>query len=313
MTITVIIPVYNAEAFIEKAVNSAIQFPEVKEILLIDDGSKDNSFQICLKAAQEHDIVKVLQHADQKNHGVSASRNLGMDLATSEFVTFLDADDYYLPNRFDAEREYFQNPKIEGVYGAISTEFVTEKGKEIYLEKFLNDNLTTVYQEAEGLEVFKGLSEINKEHGTFFSMIALTIRKTALQRTGLRLNEKLKIGEDKDFIVKLSYLAYLKSGFINEPVAVRTGHENNTITKIRNYSSEYFYHQSLVFKSLYRWGKKQRKMPATALEVFRYKYLSSKIACMKGIEKYFNYIIYTIFNPKLLKTRYRYYALKNNQ
>ncbi|WP_374458588.1 glycosyltransferase family 2 protein [Chryseobacterium taeanense] len=313
MTITVIIPVYNAEAFIEKAVNSAIQFPEVKEILLIDDGSKDNSFQICLKAAQEHDIVKVLQHADQKNHGVSASRNLGMDLATSEFVTFLDADDYYLPNRFDAERKYFQNPDIEGVYGAISTEFVTEKGKEIYLEKFLNDNLTTVYQEAEGLEVFKGLSEINKEHGTFFSMIALTIRKTALQRTGLRLNEKLKIGEDKDFIVKLSYLAYLKSGFISEPVAVRTGHENNTITKIRNYSSEYFYHQSLVFKSLYRWAKNQRKMPAKALEIFRYKYLSSKIARMKGIEKYFNYIIYTIFNPKLLKTRYRYYALKNNR
>jgi glycosyltransferase involved in cell wall biosynthesis len=312
MTITVIIPVYNAEAFIEKAVNSVIQFPEVKEILLIDDGSKDNSFKICLEAAKQYEFVKVLQHADQKNHGVSVTRNLGINMATSEFITFLDADDYYLPNRFDAEREYFKDPKIDGVYGAISTEFVTEKGREIYLKKFLNDDLTTVYQEAEGLDVFKGLSEINKEHGTFFSMIALTIRKTALQRTGLRLNEKLKIGEDKDFIVKLSYLTYLKSGFISKPVAVRTGHENNTITKIRNYSSDYFHHQSLIFESLYRWAKKQRKMPEEALEIFRYKYLSSKIACMKGIEKYFNYIRYTIFNPKLLKTRYRYYALKNN-
>ncbi|WP_449388662.1 glycosyltransferase family 2 protein [Chryseobacterium lineare] len=312
MTITVIIPVYNAETFIEKAVNSVIQFPEVKEILLIDDGSKDDSFKICLEAAEQYEVVKVLQHADQENHGVSATRNLGMDMATSEFITFLDADDYYLPNRFDAEREYFKDPKIEGVYGAISTEFVTEKGREIYLEKFLNDDLTTVYQEAEGIDVFKGLSEINQKHGTFFSMIALTIRKTALQKTGLRLNEKLKIGEDKDFIVKLSYLAYLKSGFISKPVAVRTGHENNTITKIRNYSSDYFYHQSLIFESLYQWAKKQKKMPAEAIEIFRYKYLSSKIACMKGIEKYFNYIRYTIFNPKLLKTRYRYYALKNN-
>lgn len=312
MTITVIIPVYNAEAFIEKAVNSVIQFPEVSEILLIDDGSTDNSLNICREIAEQYEIVKVLQHPDHKNHGVSASRNLGMDIAKSEFITFLDADDYYLPNRFDAEREYFKDPKIEGVYGAISTEFVTEKGREIYLKKFLNDDLTTVYQEAEGVDVFKGLSEMNKEHGTFFSMIALTIRKTALQRTGLRLNEKLKIGEDKDFIVKLSYLAYLKSGFISNPVAVRTGHENNTITKIRNYSSDYFYHQSLIFESLYRWAKKQQKMPTEALEIFRYKYLSSKIACMKGIEKYINYIRYMIFNPKLLKTRYRYYALKNN-
>lgn len=312
MTITVIIPVYNAEDFIRKAVSSAIQFPEVREILLIDDGSEDNSLHVCLEIAKQHAAVNVVQHADQKNHGVSATRNLGIDLATSEFIAFLDADDYYLPNRFDAEREYFKDPKVEGVYGAISTEFLTEKGKQVYLEKFVTDGLTTVYQEAEGADVFRGLSEINKDHGTFFSMIALTIRKTALKRTGLRLNEKLKISEDKDFIVKLSYLAYLKSGFINSPVAVRTGHENNTITKIRNYSSDYFYHQSLIFESLYKWAKKQKKMPSKALEIFRYKYLSSKIASMKGMMKYLNYIRYTIFNPLLLKTRYRYYALKNN-
>lgn len=312
MTITVIIPVYNAEDFIRKAVSSAIQFPEVREILLIDDGSEDNSLHVCLEIAKQHAAVNVVQHADQKNHGVSATRNLGIDLATSEFIAFLDADDYYLPNRFDAEREYFKDPKVEGVYGAISTEFLTEKGKQVYLEKFVTDGLTTVYQKAEGADVFRGLSEINKDHGTFFSMIALTIRKTALKRTGLRLNEKLKISEDKDFIVKLSYLAYLKSGFINSPVAVRTGHENNTITKIRNYSSDYFYHQSLIFESLYKWAKKQKKMPSKALEIFRYKYLSSKIASMKGMMKYLNYIRYTIFNPLLLKTRYRYYALKNN-
>jgi len=312
MTITVIIPVYNAENFIRKAVSSAIQFPEVIEILLIDDGSEDNSLHVCLEIAKQHAAVNVVQHADQKNHGVSATRNLGIDLATSEFIAFLDADDYYLPNRFDAEREYFKDPKVEGVYGAISTEFLTEKGKQVYLEKFVTDGLTTVYQKAEGADVFRGLSEINKDHGTFFSMIALTIRKTALKRTGLRLNEKLKISEDKDFIVKLSYLAYLKSGFINSPVAVRTGHENNTITKIRNYSSDYFYHQSLIFESLYKWAKKQKEMPSKALEIFRYKYLSSKIASMKGLMKYLNYIRYTIFNPLLLKTRYRYYALKNN-
>ncbi|RMZ61047.1 glycosyltransferase family 2 protein [Chryseobacterium nematophagum] len=312
MQISVIIPVYNAVSFIDKAVQSVLQFPEVKEILLIDDGSTDGSIEVCKKVSEHNEVVKFLQHHDKKNHGVSYTRNFGIERASKEFITFLDADDYYLPNRFDAEREYFKDPKIDGVFGAISTEFVTQKGKDEYMEKFGNDGLTTVYQEAEGIEVFYGLSQINQEFGTFFSMIALTIKKSVLENTTLRLNENLKIGEDKEFIVKLSYLANLKSGFISTPVAVRTGHENNTITKIKNYSADYFHHQSLIFKSLYEWARKQKGMHEKALELFKYQYLSTKIASQKGIIKFLSFFRYSLFNPQLLKTRYRYYALRNN-
>lgn len=312
MNISVIIPVYNAADYIEKAVQSVLQFMEVKELLLIDDGSKDGSIEICREITAADPRIKFIQHPDKKNHGVSATRNLGIDLASQEFITFLDADDYYLPNRFDAEREYFKDPKIDGVFGALATEFITEKGKEEYMEKFMTDGLTTVYEKAEGKDVFLGLSEVNKNFGTFFSMIALTIRKKVLDHNKLRLNEKLKIGEDKEFIIKLSYYGYLKSGFIDQPVAIRTGHEHNTITKIKNNSQNFFHHQYLLYESLYFWAVKQKDIPEITKNLFKYKYMFSKIASKSGLSKYSNFIKYAIFNPRLLKTRYRYYALKNN-
>src|SRR5690606_10854235 len=117
MNISVIIPVYNAQKYIEKAVASVLQFQEVQEVLLIDDGSKDRSLKICTSLAQKHPKIKVLTHPDNQNRGVSASRNLGIDNATHDFITFLDADDYWLPNRFDAERKIFQDPKVDGVFG----------------------------------------------------------------------------------------------------------------------------------------------------------------------------------------------------
>lgn len=312
MEISVIIPIYNAANFIEKAVGSCLQFPEVKEILLIDDGSVDNSVEICQNLSKKHCRIKFLQHPDKKNHGVSATRNLGLDTASKEFITFLDADDYYLPNRFDAEKEYFQDPKIDGVFGALATEFISEEGRKQYLEKFQGDGLTTVNFPAEGKDIFYGLIGEKPGFGAFFSMIAFTIRKSALANPKKRLNEKMGIGEDKDFTIKLAWEKNLKTGIIDKPVALRTGHENNSITKVKNHSSLFFHHNALLYESLYRWSKSQKEMPLHIIKLFKYKYLSSKIAAKKGFSKYLLFLINLPMNPKLLKTRYRYYALKNN-
>ena len=311
MTITTIIPIYNAAAFIEKAVESVLQFPQVKEILLVEDGSKDHSFVICQKLAEKYEIVKLITHPNHENRGVSASRNLGMDLASQEFITFLDADDYWLPNRFDAEREIFKDPKIDGVFGAIGTEYISEIGKKEYLEKFKDDRLTTVNYDAEGTAVFRGLIEQDKGFGTFFSMIALTIRRTAVENPEIRLETSLKIGEDKVFITILSFEKYLKSGIINKPIAIRTAHENNTITKVKNYSSVYFRHQYLYSLKIYTYLKDKNIMPSTKREL-KYKYIYSKIAAESGLVKYINFIFYSFKYPVLLQTRYRYFALKNN-
>ncbi|CAA7392622.1 glycosyltransferase family 2 protein [Chryseobacterium fistulae] len=129
MRITVIIPVYNSEHYIGRAVESALQFEEVMEVLLIEDQSPDNALEVCHNLTEQYDRVKLFQHSDRGNHGAGASRNLGIENARGDFLAFLDSDDYYLPNRFDREKELFQNPEVDGVYGALGVEYYSEYAK----------------------------------------------------------------------------------------------------------------------------------------------------------------------------------------
>ncbi|WP_262710215.1 glycosyltransferase family 2 protein [Chryseobacterium sp. CH1] len=99
--------------------------------------------------------MKLFQHPDKGNHGAGASRNLGMEKSEGDFIAFLDADDYYLPNRFDAERELFPNTEVDGVYGAIGVHYYSEKAKEQYYKVF-GDRLTTVYKKHPPKDVFPG-------------------------------------------------------------------------------------------------------------------------------------------------------------
>jgi glycosyltransferase involved in cell wall biosynthesis len=78
MNISVIIPVYNAEKYVAQAVESALQFEEVYEVILIEDKSPDNALIICEELTQKYDRVKLFQHPDKGNHGASTSRNLGI-------------------------------------------------------------------------------------------------------------------------------------------------------------------------------------------------------------------------------------------
>ena len=309
LNISVIIPVYNAALFVVKAVNSALQFDEVQEILLIEDKSSDNSLSICQNLVEKHPKIKLFQHPDKGNHGAGATRNLGLEKATQEFIAFLDADDYYLPNRFDAEKELFKDEKTEGVFGAIGVEFLSEKGKKEFEEKFKNNQLTTVNHPAEGKDVFYGLLGLDKSFGSFFHLNALTIRKSTIDKNQLKFNEQLRVHQDSDFIIKLAYHSYLKSGKITEAVAIRGVHDDNRITKIKRYSEQFNQRQMLLWNSLYEWslGKNIKK------EYLEHIFLTKKafeLANEKGVSKYFKIISTTFQNPKILKTRYRFTYLK---
>ena len=287
MKISVIIPVYNAELFLEKAVHSALALEEVKEILLIEDSSSDDSLLICKKLTSENNRVQLVQHFDKGNHGAGASRNLGLEKASQDFIAFLDADDYYLPNRFDAEKELFKNEKIEGVFNAIGTEFLTEKGKEEFQEKFKSGNLTTVKHHAEGEKVLYGLLGLNKDFGTFFHLNGLTIRRESIEKNNLKFNENLRVHQDSDFIIKLAYSCYLKSGNIAEAVAIRGVHDDNRITKIKLYSEKYNQRQALLWDSIYQWSKDKdiKKEFKTHIALNKKAF---DLSLKKGISKYFS-------------------------
>lgn len=99
--ISVIVPVYNGENYISRCIESILlqTFTDF-ELLLIDDGSKDNSGNICDKYALKDKRIKVFH---KKNGGVSSARNLGLYHAKGEWVSFIDADDYIEQNYFPVD------------------------------------------------------------------------------------------------------------------------------------------------------------------------------------------------------------------
>lgn len=90
--ITVVIPVYNVEAFLEKCLDSVIQQTYKNlEIILVDDGSTDCSGKMCDEYAEKDSRIKVVH---QKNKGLSGARNAGIEISKGEYITFIDSDDF---------------------------------------------------------------------------------------------------------------------------------------------------------------------------------------------------------------------------
>ena len=97
--ISVIVPVYNVEKYLEKCIWSIInQTYSNLEIILIDDGSTDNSGKICDEFLEHDNRIKVVH---KKNGGLSSARNAGLDIATGEYIGFVDSDDWIDVNMYD--------------------------------------------------------------------------------------------------------------------------------------------------------------------------------------------------------------------
>ena len=107
--ISVIVPVYNVESYLRECVESVLgqSYPHF-ELLLVDDGSTDRSGEICDEYAAKDERVKVIH---QKNGGASAARNTGLDVATGEYILFVDGDDTSAP---DALETLLSLQKAEG-------------------------------------------------------------------------------------------------------------------------------------------------------------------------------------------------------
>jgi len=118
--VSAIIIFFNAEKFIEEAIESvSAQSYDNWELLLIDDGSEDNSTKIAGRYVKKHrPTARYLEHDGHKNRGMSASRNLGLRHARGEYIAFLDADDVWMPFKLEQQVAALNSrPEAAMVYG----------------------------------------------------------------------------------------------------------------------------------------------------------------------------------------------------
>jgi glycosyltransferase involved in cell wall biosynthesis len=263
MDVSVIIPVYNAARFVRAAVASALAIEHVRELILIEDGSPDDSLAVCRELERTDQRVKLIRHPGGVNQGASASRNLGMRSASCAFVAFLDADDVYLPHRFDAEVDIFrQRPDAEGVYGAIGVLVHDAAAKDRFDSRF-GEELTTIRKALPPEQLFHGLSGGLLDLG-HFSLDALTIKRSALLRMPQLLREDMVMHEDSEFLTRLSFYCRLHPGSITKAVALRGVHDENRVTRNDRIART----RLVQFEHLLAWSLTE-PVPADARERFR--------------------------------------------
>lgn len=300
MNISVIIPVYNAEEYITQAVESALQFAEVSEIILVEDKSPDNALEICKQLESQHPRVKLFQHPDKENHGAGASRNLGIEKATGDFIAFLDADDYYLANRFDAEKEFFKNPEVEGVYGALGVHYYSEKARQQY-HHIYQDKLDTVYKEADPKDVCPGQMNLRGSFG-LIHLDTLTVRRKSLQKMDRLFDTTLRLHQDTDFTIRLSYYLDLYTGNNTVAIAIRGIHESNRITQVDSKKVKPSSTRIKLWAKLNQWAQSEETMPEEYKLHIKRMYRSWEIANANPVKKFGMIAKYLLLDYKSIRS-----------
>lgn len=151
-TISVIIPIYKVEAYLEKCIAS-VQNQSYRnlEIILVDDGSPDDCGKICDRYAGEDTRIKVLH---KENGGLSDARNKGLDAATGEYIFFVDSDDFIHPQMVEI---LYHDLQTTGADISVCGFLPVEEGEEVSFA-LPDDRETEVY---EGEEVMHGLQHRN--------------------------------------------------------------------------------------------------------------------------------------------------------
>lgn len=192
--ISIIVPVYNTEKYLPRCINSILtQIFTDFELLLINDGSKDNSGNICEEYAKKDNRIKVLH---KENGGVSSARNLGLDNTKGEWITFIDSDD-------KIEKEYLYNLYTN----SSNVDFVICGYKQIgKISKIV------VYQDLIlDMKQYDGLSYFNKSEiesqCLFYCPWRKLFKNKLIKENHIKFDERLFLGEDTCFLI--SYTKYI--------------------------------------------------------------------------------------------------------
>ncbi len=253
MKISVVIPVYNAELYIERSVQSALVQPETAEVILVDDASSDDSLAYCQKLATRDGRVSVLQHPDGKNHGAGASRNLGILKAACEWVAFLDADDFYLPERFRYATERIrEDSRIDGIFEATGVQFDSEQAGLDYLRKG-GRSVVGLSHNVDPHHVFEAYSPIGSAGYALPS--GMVVRKAALQRVGL-FEGRIRVHEDTVTNIKLAATCRIAVGDIDKPVAMRGIRGVGHLSEVRS-PTQHYIARLRMWNLLCLWGRRE--------------------------------------------------------
>jgi len=208
--VSVIMPVYNGEKYVEAAVRSLLaQTWQAWELLVVDDGSTDATPRILEKFQDAR-----VRLARQENRGEAAARNAGLDMARGQRVAFLDADDLYLPTALEAHSSFLaSHPEWDA---AFSDGYVCDESGHV---------LSRLTEHRPGIYTGDILEPLVLTAGVITVPVCTMVRREVIERHGIRFDPSLVIGPDWDFWIRLARVAMF--GYLDQVTCMYRIHQTN--------------------------------------------------------------------------------------
>ncbi|PER22464.1 glycosyltransferase family 2 protein [Bacillus cereus] len=232
--VSVIIPLYNAEKYIEETMESILnQTYKNIEIVVVDDGSKDQSASIVKNIERKY--PEQIKYILQKNQGVSVARNTGIENASGEYISFLDSDDLWHPTKIEKQMESMHKNNMNACYCGYMN-FYEETGEKVEnTTNFVKGNMTKDFL----------------THQVFAQTSTWIFTKSIVMDHNIRFTPGCSWGEDLEFLFKLmsvtnvcyvdEYLTYyriLSGGSLSsnyKEYELKTTKELEVFTRMKNW------------------------------------------------------------------------------
>ncbi|MEB2784730.1 glycosyltransferase family 2 protein [Algoriphagus persicinus] len=218
--VSIVLPTYNRAHLVSRAINSVINQTYLNwELIIVDDFSKDDSISV-IKSYLKDDRIKLYEN--KVNLGGSGSRNIGIFHSRGEFVTFLDSDDEYLPDKVKLQVELFKTSKIENL-GVVNCGRFDQRNGQIYnkwIPKFRGDVTIPL------------LSKDKVGSNTSLLMVSREVLDDEI-----RFDENMPAGQDWDFLIRICL--EFNMDFVDQNLVIIHHHDGprvyNNLSAIRAY------------------------------------------------------------------------------
>ncbi len=195
LRVSVVIPAYNAARFLPQAIAGLrAQTRPVDEILIVDDGSKDDTAQVVAGLGEGITYIR------QDNAGVSAARNKGIAEATGDLVAFLDADDFWLPEKLEKQLAVFRRHPGVGLVASDRCD-VDAEDHVLLASLFERQGLAGEFRNLAGAPLPQALSRLVRTN--FLPTSSVMVRKAALDDVGV-FETAIRYGEDLELWARIA-------------------------------------------------------------------------------------------------------------
>ncbi len=218
--VSIVMPAYNCEKYVVEAINSILaQTYRNWELLVLDDGSKDNTLRIIKEFSQKDSRIKALPNG--KNMGVSATRNRGIELASGEWIAFLDSDDMWKPEKLEKQFEIVEKEAAEFLFTGSS--YINEEGEsfkgifevpeKVTYKKLRNQNVISCSSVLVKKKYFKNIKmekdEMHEDYAVWLRILKLGVIAYGVNEPLLiyRISRNSKSG-NKIKTVKMTYKVF---------------------------------------------------------------------------------------------------------